>query len=199
MRTFLIATKNFGKLAEFKALLRDFDCEIISAADIDIQEIDENGTTFEENALIKARAASCVVQDRGYYVIGDDSGLCVHALNNRPGIYSARYAPNGDFKLGRLKLLHEMSLLCSDDRSAHFTCAIALIEPNGSYNSFIGEVFGKISSQERGKNGFGYDSIFIPEGYEHTFGEMDTSFKDTISHRAKAFEQLKNYLLSNRD
>lgn len=199
MKTFLIATRNPGKLAEFKALLSDFDCEIISTADIDVPEVDENGETFDENALMKARAANLVVQDKGYYVIGDDSGLCVHSLNNRPGIYSARYAPNGDFKLGRLKLLHEIALLESADRSAHFTCAIALIEPNGRSNSFAGNVYGRISLEERGENGFGYDSIFIPDGYEHTFGEMDADFKDTISHRAKAFEQLKDYLLTNCD
>lgn len=197
MKTFFIATKNLGKLAEFRALLGDFDCEIVSACDCDIPDVDESGETFTDNALLKARFASDVVKDRGYYVIGDDSGLCVHSLNNRPGVFSARYAPFGDFKLGRLKLLNEMSALGVCDRSAHFTCAIALIEPNGRYNSFVGNVYGRISPEECGVNGFGYDSIFIPDGYEHTFGEMDANFKYKISHRAKAFMQLKDYILKN--
>ena len=166
--------------------------EILSLDDVGIyDEIEEDGETFEENALIKARAAA----GRGFISIGEDSGLSVDALGGAPGVYSARYAgEHGNDKANNEKLLSELSH--KDDRSASFVCTIALIDPaeptQGKY--FRGETEGVILHEARGKGGFGYDPLFFYEPMGLSFSEMSAEQKNSISHRGKAIELLAEYL-----
>jgi XTP/dITP diphosphohydrolase len=155
-------------------------------------EIDENGNSFEENALIKARAVSHILRKT---VIADDSGLCVHALNGAPGIYSARYAgQHGDDAGNNRKLLSEMEGVPETARDAVFVCAAAVVFPNGQEAVVRGEVPGVIGYEERGADGFGYDPLFICNESGLRYAEMTDSQKNEISHRKRAFEQLKPIL-----
>ncbi|MCQ2914051.1 MAG: RdgB/HAM1 family non-canonical purine NTP pyrophosphatase [Alphaproteobacteria bacterium] len=191
----VLATHNAGKVAEMQKILAPYDIKVLSADDLKLSEPEETGTTFVENALIKAISAS---KEANMVAIADDSGLCVHALNNRPGIYSARY--NEPKKNGfdyAMKCLDEELKEKTDnkDRSAHFSCAIAVAFPNGETKTFEGIVNGSLCWPARGNAGFGYDPMFVPDGYDKSFAELSGDVKNKISHRANALKQFIDYFL----
>jgi len=187
----VIASHNSGKISEIIALLSSFEINIVSAKDLHLTEPIENGKTFYENALIKAKTAS---KESGLIGLADDSGLCIHALNNRPGIFSARWAgPNKDFKIAIKKV--QTKLQDETVYSAHFICGLSLFWPDGFSEYFEGRVDGNIQFPPIGNNGFGYDPIFCPDGSKMTFAQLSEKEKNQITHRAKAFKQLsKAYL-----
>lgn len=186
--TLVAATHNPGKARELVALL-DGRFTILSAGELEIPEPDETESTFVGNALLKARHAADL---SGKIAIADDSGLSVTALDGAPGIFSARWAgPSKDFTEAMAKVEERLIETGSDDRSAWFTSALAVAWPDGPSVVVEGIVRGTLTFPARGLRGFGYDPIFVPEGHEQTFGEMDPAAKDAISHRARAFEKLK--------
>jgi XTP/dITP diphosphohydrolase len=192
----IVASHNSGKVREIKSLLKPYSFTIQSASDLKIREPKETGKNFIENAILKAKFVS---KKSGCIALADDSGLCINLLDGEPGIYSARWAgKNKDFKLAIKKI--EKKLMKLDPHSnikyrSHFCCALALSFPNGQTISFQGKVYGQLQFPAKGLNGFGYDPIFVPNGYKKTFGEMNYSYKERISHRQKAFKKLKKYLL----
>ena len=183
----MIATKNKGKVREIKHILRPLGIKIQSLLDLpNMPDIKENGRTLRENAVIKAKAISALSQT---LVLADDSGLEVKALKGRPGIKSARYAgPNPTTKILCTKLLREMK--DKKDRRARFVCVIAISGPK-KVSTVMGVCSGKIAFQMKGRRGFGYDPIFIPQGYSKTFAQMSLKEKDGISHRGRALEKAK--------
>lgn len=182
----VIASHNPGKIREIGDLLRRFDVAVMSAGDLGLDEPEETEATFVGNAVLKATASAC---GAGKPALADDSGLAVTALQGAPGIYSARWAgPTRDFAIAMDRVRAEMG--DAADRSAHFVCALALAWPDGHVETFEGRVDGSISFPPRGDKGFGYDPIFIPEGFDITFAEMDPQKKHAMSHRADAFNQL---------
>ena len=189
----IIASHNEGKVSEIKDLLKNYNLNIISSSELGIDEPEENGSSFEENALIKSSTTSKLSKTIS---ISDDSGLCVNSLNGDPGIYSARWAgPDKDFLYAANKINKSLIEKESKDLSAYFICVLAVSWPDGDYKTFKGRVDGTLTFPPRGNNGFGYDPIFIPKGYESTFGEMEPKYKHSISHRNKAFELLSKELL----
>ena len=185
MKTIVFATNNKNKIKEFKDILGNRNINLLSLADINYdKEIIEDGLSFKENALIKARQ---VALDTGYITISDDSGLSVDALNGAPGIYSARYSGKGTKENNKL-LLKNME--GKENRRAHFTCAICLYFPNGKYVVAEGYIYGAITDMPHGDNGFGYDPVFYLEEYHKTMAELEPTFKDKISHRANAIKKL---------
>ena len=190
----IIASNNKGKLREFGELLEPFGFEVVSMREAGFtDEIVEDGDTFEENAHIKAKA---VFEKLGVPVIADDSGLEIDFLNGAPGVYSARYAPNRDFDKGMEKLLSEMAQSPNKSRKAHFSCVISLAFPDGSYKLFEGRVDGQIALEKHGNGGFGYDPLFVPDGFAKSFAQMSKEEKNSVSHRGRAVEKLKAYLKS---
>jgi len=193
MRTFaedtlVLATHNQGKLREIKELLADRQIEVLSAAALGLDEPEETETSFTGNARLKARAAA---QATSLPALADDSGLVVEALNGDPGIYSARWAgPEKDFAMAMQLVEQKLAESGSDDRRAHFICSLSLVWPEGFDVTFEGRVDGTLVWPPRGSNGFGYDPMFIADGYDQTFGEMDPALKHAIGHRADAFDQL---------
>ena len=186
--TLIAATHNPGKARELVALL-DGRFEIIAAGGLGLPEPDETESTFTGNALLKARHAALL---SGRIAIADDSGLSVAALDGSPGIFSARWAgPTKDFAAAMGKVEDRLIETGSDDRSAWFTSALAVAWPDGPAVVVEGRVDGQLVFPGRGDRGFGYDPIFVPDGYSHTFGEMDPARKDALSHRARAFDKLK--------
>jgi XTP/dITP diphosphohydrolase len=186
----VFATNNKHKLDEVRKITAQHNIEVVSLADIHCHdEIPETADTLEGNALQKAQ----YIQDKfGLDCFADDTGLEVEALDNAPGVYSARYAgPGHDSEANMQKLLQEME--GKTNRKARFRTVIALIIGDKQY-CFSGIVNGTITTEKKGENGFGYDPIFIPEGYEQTFAELGDSVKNKISHRAKAVEQLDHFL-----
>jgi XTP/dITP diphosphohydrolase len=183
------ATHNPGKAKELAALL-DGRFEVLAAGALGLPEPDETETTFVGNALLKARHAADL---SGQIALADDSGVSVAALDGAPGIYSARWAgPTKDFAIAMDKIAERIEETGSEDRSAWFTCALAVAWPNGGPAVVVqGEVHGTLTFPPRGDRGFGYDPIFIPNGHDQTFGEMEPAAKDAMSHRAVAFEKLK--------
>ena len=182
----VIASHNSGKVHEINELLAPFDADVISARDLDLPEPVEDGQTFMANAKIKAQAAALA---SGLPALADDSGLSVHSLNNEPGIYSARWAgPKKDFSKAMKDI--QQKLRNFDDKSAHFTCALALCWPDCHTEIFEGKVFGHIIWPPRGNKGFGYDPTFIANGMNISFGEMQPEAKHVISHRAQAFKKM---------
>ena len=192
IKSLLIATNNKGKLSEIKKLLPKH-ITFYSPKDFNLIEPVENEKTFEGNAVIKARY--CAEKSK-LISLSDDSGLEVSVLNGDPGVYSARWAgKNKDFKLAIKKVyakIKKKKKLYKKNK-ARFYCSLAIAFPNGEYKTFSGTVNGKISQEPKGNNGFGYDPIFIPNGYKKTFGEMSPNLKDKISHRYKAFNQIRRY------
>lgn len=187
------ATHNAGKAREIAALL-DGRFEVLSAAEAGVPEPDETESTFTGNALLKARHAA---QRSGLPALADDSGLSVTALDGAPGIFSARWAgPDRDFALAMRKVETRLEEIGASDFSAWFTSALAVAWPDGPAVVVQGEVHGHVSFPPRGDRGFGYDPIFVPTGHSQTFGEMDPAAKDAMSHRARAFEQLKAALFA---
>lgn len=194
----LIASNNQHKIAEFRKIFDTYylNLNLISPNDLKIEnfEIEENGSTFQENALIKAKA---FYEKTGITCLSDDSGIVCQALNGNPGIFSARYANIGasDFE-NRQKLLENMNN--SSNRSAYFFAVICLYNSNGHY-FFEGKCDGHITFQEQGTNGFGYDPIFIPDGFELSFAELDAETKNEISHRARAMQSTSLFLKNNQN
>lgn len=188
----LVATHNPGKAMEIASLL-DGNYDIVTMSDRNLPEPDETETTFCGNALLKARHAA---EASGLVALADDSGLSVRALDGAPGIFSARWAgPDKDFAHAMAKVEQRLEEIGSDDRAAWFTSALAVAWPQGPAVVVEGRVDGTLTFPPRGERGFGYDPIFVPEGHDQTFGEMDPAFKDGISHRARAFDLLKDALI----
>lgn len=188
----IAATHNPGKVPEIRALLGGH-YEVVTAGSLNIPEPDETETTFAGNALLKARHSADL---SGEVALADDSGLSVAALDGAPGIYSARWAgPDKDFAFAMRKVEERLEEIGSDDRRAWFTSALAVAWPNGPAVVVEGRVDGLLTFPPRGDRGFGYDPIFIPEGHSQTFGELDPALKDSLSHRARAFEKLKAALM----
>ncbi len=184
----VIASHNAGKVREIGALLAPYGLDVVSAGDLDLPEPEETEDSFIGNAELKARAAA---QASGLLALADDSGFAVDALAGAPGIYSARWAgPGKDFGIAMQRVLQEMAASGSADRSAAFICALTLAWPDGHVESFEGRIDGQVADAPRGQNGFGYDPLFIPSGYDQTFGELEPAAKHAMSHRARAFEQL---------
>ncbi len=186
----VLATHNKGKVKEFEALLKGLVGEIKSAADWNLIEPAETGTTFVENATIKAMAS---MQATGLPALADDSGICVRALNDEPGVYTADWAgyPR-DFNKA-MALVHE-KIGDAVDRSAYFASVLVLAYPDGRVESFEGKVHGHLTWPPRGDKGFGFDPMFIAEGYDKTFAEIEPEEKNKISHRARAVEKLIHHL-----
>ena len=187
----VIASHNAGKVREIRALLGPYGVELVSAAELDLPEPEETGTTFVANAELKAMAAADL---SGLPALSDDSGLCVEALGGDPGVYTANWAetPTGrDWTLAMTKVEQALAAKGPDaGRDASFVCVLSLAWPDGHVEWFEGRVAGRLVWPPRGDKGFGYDPMFVPHGETETFGEMDPARKHAISHRAKAFEQL---------
>ncbi|HEX3753908.1 MAG TPA: RdgB/HAM1 family non-canonical purine NTP pyrophosphatase [Rhizomicrobium sp.] len=184
----VVASHNPGKVREIKALLGPHGIEPVGAAELGLPEPEETGFTFAANAELKARAAA---DASGHPALADDSGLAVDALDGAPGIYSARWAgPAKDFRIAIARVEKELKEKTVRDAKAHFVCALSLAMPHGEMKTFLGEVHGRLTFPPRGDKGFGYDPIFIADGMEQTFGEIEPHRKHAISHRAKAFEKL---------
>ncbi len=187
----VIATGNRHKLEEISAMLSDFDIEVCSMKDMGLEglEIEETGSTFEENAIIKA---STVAERTGKMAIADDSGLEVDALDGEPGIYSARYAgPDATDAANNAKLLDELKDVPLENRQARFVCALAAVFPDGRKIVVRGIVEGYIDFEEKGSHGFGYDPLFLIPAYQQTFGELGPVIKNSMSHRGRAIELMK--------
>ena len=195
MKEIVIASHNDGKVDEIRGLLKKYKFKIFSLKKFSHIEPKENGKTFIENSVIKAVSALKIT---GLPSISDDSGLCIPALNNDPGIYSARWAGKGkNFDLAAKKIEKKLFEKYRNKQKifkAFFCCALSIALPDGTIKSFEGKVFGRLRFPPKGENGFGYDPIFIPKGYKKTFGEMKYSFKERISHRQKAFKKLQNFI-----
>ena len=185
----VLASHNSGKLAELRAILEPAvpDLELIG---YDGPEPKEDGTSFLENALIKARAA---FSHTGLPAIADDSGIAVEILGGAPGIFSARWAGGRDNVENRQLLLSQLQDVRDEDRAASFVCTIAMVSADGEV-SFTGIWPGRVAKQEQGGNGFGYDPIFIPDGFEITAAELEPEVKNALSHRSLALSQLAGYL-----
>ena len=190
----LIATRNRGKVRELEKLLADLPVSLRSLNDFpDVPEAEETGATFAENARIKA---SFYAERTGISALADDSGLAVEALGGAPGVLSARYAGENASDAQRCrKLLKELNATGDEQRRARFVCAIALADARGEIKHLAeAACAGRISPLAKGANGFGYDSIFVPEGFEQTFGELHDEVKQKISHRALAIKKIIRYL-----
>jgi len=191
-RTLVLATHNPGKVREIEELLAPLGFEVRSAGQLGLPEPEETETSFAGNAVLKARAAA---DASGLPALADDSGLVVSALDGAPGIYSARWAgPNRDFTVAMTRVEQALKASGSHDRSAKFVCALSLARPGRGPVVFEGEVRGQLVFPPRGENGFGYDPIFLADGMQQTFGELEPGHKHTISHRARAFAKLKAWL-----
>ncbi len=189
----LVATQNLGKLAELRLLLAGLPIDLMGLSDFEnITEVPETGSTFIANAKLKASGYAC---QTGLFALADDSGLQVDALDGRPGVLSARYGGDTDFDEKMQMLLREMDGSTNDLRTARFVCSIAIAAPTGEIlYTTEGICPGEIASSPLGNGGFGYDPIFIPDGFNETFGELSTAVKQKISHRARAFEQIMPFL-----
>jgi non-canonical purine NTP pyrophosphatase (RdgB/HAM1 family) len=187
----VVASHNEGKVREMADLLAPHGLEVVSAGALGLPEPHETGTSFIANAVLKAEAAA---RASSLPAIADDSGLSVEALDGAPGIHSARWAgPDKDFSLAMRNVeekLQAKGALAPRTRRAHFVCALAIAWPDGERAVFEGQVDGTLVWPPRGTSGFGYDPMFLPDGHERTFGEMDAQAKHAISHRARAFRQL---------
>lgn len=190
MQTIVIATGNKHKLEEIKSIFNDFN--VISQAEAGFfGDVEENGTSFEENALIKAEA---VAKALNCVALADDSGICVNALGGAPGIFSARYSGvHGDDKANRVLLLKNLE--GKADRSAYFKCAVALVYPDGKKITATGETHGSILYEEEGSGGFGYDCIFFSDELNKSFGVASSEEKNSVSHRFKALQNLRSKIV----
>lgn len=188
MMKLVIATRNKHKLEEIRAIFSPDALDLSSALDFpDIPDVVEDGLTFEDNAIKKAATLACAT---GCWALADDSGLEVEALEGRPGVYSARYAGEpADYEANNRKLLAELQ--GQSNRRAHFRCVVALADPSGKTRVVQGRCDGVIIDRLRGRAGFGYDPLFVPDGYTETFAEMSAEVKNRISHRARALAEAK--------
>ena len=190
MKTIILASNNSHKIQEFKQILNEY--QILSLKDIGfLDDIVEDGQTFLDNALIKARAVYDYLKQKklNYYIVSDDSGLCVNALNGEPGVYSARYASeHGNNQANRNKLIENIK--DKKDKTAYFICTLVLMKPDGSYEHFEGKTFGRILLTEVGDNSFCYDCLFLSDDLNKTFGEASNDEKNAVSHRFRAIKKL---------
>jgi XTP/dITP diphosphohydrolase len=185
MRQLLLATRNPGKLAEFQDLIRGLPVEMLVAEDVGLSamDVEENGATLRDNALLKGEAYA---RASGHWTLADDTGLFVDALDGGPGVYTARFG-------GPAKLLDALNGI--SDRRAHFSCVIALFAPDGTLSGVAdGRIDGNIVESMQGEGGFGYDPVFMPDGYEQTFAQMEHGLKNRISHRGVAIEAARPIL-----
>lgn len=181
----VIASHNKNKIYEFQNMLKPFNVTVYSASQLNLPDVEETGSTFSQNAQIKAEEIAKLTNKP---CLADDSGLCVNALNGAPGVFSARYAPNRDFNLAMTKLITELSARNTNDWSAYFACVLALKIPNQDIRFYEGRVEGTITPNRQGTNGFGFDPIFIPQGHTRTFAQMSNEEKASLSHRGKALK-----------
>lgn len=190
----VVSTDNKNKLREIKDILKDLPVEVISKSEASIPKIEivEDKDTLEGNSLKKAET---ILKYTNSYVLADDSGLFVDALDGAPGVYSARYAgEDGNDYLNNIKLLEELKNISDDKRTAKFKCTIALVGPNDIKKIAYGECKGVILKEKRGDNGFGYDPLFMPVGYDKSFAELDGEIKNKISHRSNALKELRKII-----
>ena len=197
----IFATGNMGKMREIRAIMSDTDAEVLSMKEADVYtDVVEDGSTFMENAFIKARAVAKLVKEKGIKaaVVADDSGLVVDALNGEPGIYSARYlGEDTPYKIKNAKIIERLEGVEDEKRTARFVCAMAVVFPDGSEDSYEATYEGRIGYEEKGPNGFGYDPIFyLPDRGVYS-AELDPDEKNRISHRGKALEGIKEILIKH--
>jgi len=195
MKKLVLASHNKGKLKEFAALLAPLGVEVVSAGELDISEPEETGLTFHENAQLKAHHSA---KASGLPALSDDSGLVIEALDGAPGIYSARWAgKTKDFNIAFERIKKELTEKGEAlEARAYFISVISLAMPDGSCIDLEGRIYGTLTFPPRGDMGFGYDPIFVPEGYDKTFAEISPELKNRISHRARAFEKFLEYITS---
>lgn len=194
MKKIIFASNNAGKIKEVKEILKNMDIELVSLKEAGISvDVEENGTTFEENALIKAKA---IMEMTGEMTMADDSGLEVDALNKEPGVYSARYLGHDtSYRIKNQAIIDRLKGVEGQDRSARFVCAMALVFPDGHNIVTTGTMEGLIAEEEKGENGFGYDPIvYIPE-FGKSSAELSPEEKNKISHRGKALAKMKQELV----
>lgn len=193
LKRIIFATGNEGKLREIRMILSDLDVEVLSPGEAGVEvDVEENGTTFEENAVIKARA---IMEKTGEVVLADDSGLEVDALNKEPGVYSARYMGHDtSYHVKNQNIIDRLEGKSGSERSARFVCAIAAALPDGRVFTTRGTMEGEIGYEERGENGFGYDPIFYLPEYGCYSGELALEVKNQLSHRGKALRLMKEEL-----
>ncbi|MEQ1790008.1 MAG: RdgB/HAM1 family non-canonical purine NTP pyrophosphatase [Rickettsiales bacterium] len=193
----VIASHNKGKVKEISELLAPIGLSVVSAAEMDVDEPEETGLTFAENAILKAHNTT---EKTSLPALADDSGLVIPALDGEPGIYSARWAGAGkNFNTAFTRIQRKLAaktIPSTTEIPAHFICVLCLSVPNKDDQIFEGRVDGKLVFPPRGEKGFGYDPIFIPDGYDTTFAEMDSEKKHSMSHRARAFEKFLKHLES---
>lgn len=190
MSDLVLATRNKGKIAEVERLISQYagNINLRSVADFNLDDVEETGTTFEENALLKA---ATIARLTGLPALADDSGISIDALDGAPGVYSARWSGvHGDDAANIAKVLKELDGVPDSDRGAQFVCVIALALPDGRHIMVRGEVHGTVRHESIGEYGFGYDPIFQPDGYEITTAQMDPELKDSISHRGRALREI---------
>ena len=190
MPDLVLATRNKGKIAEVQRLISLHAPQVTlrSVAEFNLDDVEETGTTFEENALLKAET---IARQTGLTALADDSGIAIDALDGAPGVYSARWSGvHGDDAANVAKVLLELSDVPDEDRGAQFVCVIALAHPDGRSIIVRGEVEGVVRRDPIGNHGFGYDPIFQPDGYAITTAQMDPETKDAISHRGKALREI---------
>ena len=195
MRELVVATRNLGKLKEIQALLEGVVDTVRCAVDFPgFPETIEDGLTFQANALKKAREAMLFT---GLPALADDSGLVVDALNGRPGVYSARFAGvEADDAANNQKLLEELDSVPAGQRQAAFACALAFVSPAGVEQVFSGRVGGVILTSRRGAGGFGYDPLFLVDGFNRTMAELSLQEKNSVSHRGQALQHFRAFLVS---
>lgn len=193
IRELVIASHNQGKIDEIRTMFAPYGVTVVSARDLNLPDVEETGATFKENAELKAVQLSDL---SGKPCLADDSGLCVDALGGRPGVYSARYAERieegkvvRDFDKAIGTLVDELKQSGSADWSAHFSCVLAFKVPEQNCRFFEGRVDGKIVSERSGNQGFGFDPVFVPNGFDKTFANFSKDEKAAVSHRGRAFEQ----------
>ena len=194
MRRVVLASGNRGKLAEFESLLADSGFEVVTQGSLGVLDIEETGTTFVENALLKARHAARITR---LPALADDSGLCVEHLDGAPGLYSARYAgAHGDAPANRAKLLHALEGVPAERRGAFFICVLVLLRHADDPAPLIaeGRWHGRVLEAERGDGGFGYDPLFLPDGQALSAAELDPALKNRLSHRGQALARLHDQL-----
>lgn len=189
----IFATGNEGKMREIRMILSDLGLEILSMKEAGVfAEVEENGETFEENAVIKAKAIAALCDD---IVLADDSGLEIDALNKEPGVYSARYmGEDTSYHIKNANLIERLTGIPEEERSARFVCAIAAVLPDGRTFTTYGTIEGRIGHEERGENGFGYDPIFVLPEYGKSTAELSPELKNELSHRGKALRLMKEKL-----
>ncbi|KUG04504.1 nucleoside 5-triphosphatase rdgb (dhaptp, ditp, xtp-specific) [hydrocarbon metagenome] len=194
----LLATRNIKKKIELQQLLEESNIKILTLDDIkDMPEVVEDGLSFAENAIKKARETAAI---SGYPCLADDSGLVVDALGGEPGVFSARFAgDDADDEKNNEKLLEMMQNVGPDQRTARFICVIAVSSPDGEVETVSGVCEGRIAFKPDGVGGFGYDPLFVPQGYDQTFAELSPQIKNSISHRGRALEKCKPLLMKYLD